>query len=402
MSRRNKYDRFIILIIATLAFGTIQIGVISQGVIVGLLCFPSVFKEVLISVKKASISSIILLIICWFLYALMSIVWTIDAKHGSVDIWLLFFNMVIFSAIFFFSKKANKPMQSIMVGWILLVAITLPVAIWEITSGNHLPWGSFNEDASNNFMGAKRIYAAVTFANLNTYVTVLCAALPLILSSTCILKYKIIPIVVSFSTIIIVLINASRGGLLCIIIDVLFFIIFYWKLKFKYKFFVSLLLIGGIVIFIIDYVDIIIEQLAFRLVNSDSLFEDASRSEVWTIGLHLIRNSIGFGYGVGAMDEAYFSTGHSLGYAHNMVLELLIQYGVIIGIYFLFSISKALFQICRSPVVYVRLYGYQTLASFIPLMIIDNSYLVRPYFWVYAATIISINAMNNKEKVRMI
>ncbi len=391
MHSKNKYDWYIIIIIATMALGTIQLGVISQSVIVGLLCLPSVLKEIHTSLVRQRSKSIVLFIFCWFIWMLLSLFWTIDTNYGYIDLWISFFNMVTFLALYRFSTRANSPIYSLMQGWTLLVALTLPVAIWEFSTGQHLQWGTFNEDSAENFYGTQsRMYAAVTFTNLNTYVTILCSALPIILSSTCYVKYKLFPAIISFITLIVVLMNASRGGMLCIMIDLVIFTIFYKQIHFKYKLQVTLLLIFSLGFFIVNYIDIVLEQLLLRLIESESFFNDDTRLKVLLVGLELVIESLGFGYGVGSMNEAYYSTGQMMGYSHNMVVELFLQYGIVIGVCFLFFIANALIKICRNTNLAVKIYGWLTMGSFIPLMIIDDSYLVRPYFWIYVATLISI------------
>ncbi len=398
MHGRNKYDWYIIFIIASVALGNIQISILSQNIVVGLLLLPPVLVEIFRSIKQEKFKPIVQFLLFWFIYALFSVIWTRDSLHGFIDLYTLFFNIVICLAIYIYADRARYPVNSFMIGWITLIAITLPVALWEINTGQHLPWGNFNEDASENFFGEKsRIYAAVTFANLNTYVTLLCSALPIILSATCYVKHKLIPMLVAILSMIVILINASRGGLLCVVIDIVIFLMLYSKVQFKYKRLITLLLICCMTYLITNYIETILEQIILRTADSDSLLDGSSRWEVWASGMQLILKSLGFGYGVGAMDEVYITSGIYLGYAHNMVIEVMLQYGIIIAIILLYYFVKSFVGISRCTSIPLRIYAWSAMISFVPLMIIDNAYIVRPFFWAYFATLISIHKSQRKE-----
>lgn len=394
MPRKNIYDWFIIFVIASFVVGTIQVWIFSHHFIVGLMCLPFAFKEIVASFSAMKFRSIVFFVFVWLLYALISMLWTI-APEPENALWGLFWMMVIFLALFHCSFRANFPKRSFAQGWLLLLLLTYPIAFWEIISGEHLAkWGDFNEDSSIALAGGgtqQRVFAAVTYKNLNSYVTLLCMALPMTFAAIVELKHKIYPFVISFVAVCLVLINASRGGLVCLIADFVVLFLFYNKAHFRYKRFVSVLLLGCLLLFVVNFGLLIMEQLIGRLENIDSFTEDAGRWDVLQSGLLLLWDSGGFGWGVGSMVAAYETTGFWLHYAHNFVMEFWVQYGFFLSIPLGLLLLKAVLILTkRKNVVALRLYGCLVLCSFLPVVIIDDSYLSHPYVWGYLATIFSM------------
>ena len=73
---KNIYDYFIILIIVSTIVGTVQVGPISHTFVVGLLCLPFALLEIFSSYKQGQVHSIVLFMVIWILYALISTVWS--------------------------------------------------------------------------------------------------------------------------------------------------------------------------------------------------------------------------------------------------------------------------------------------------------------------------------------
>ena len=141
-AKYNFHDYFIILIIASTIIGTAQIGLISHAFVVGLLCLPLILLEIVSSFRKGKMQPIVLFITIWIVYALLSVTWAPKHEYLLREIWKLSWNIVIF------------------IGALVLMFI-------------------------NNY-----IFAAVTYMNLNSYVTLLCMALPFLVYGTSILQKK--------------------------------------------------------------------------------------------------------------------------------------------------------------------------------------------------------------------
>lgn len=394
MPRKNIYDWFIIFVIASFVFGTVQVWILGQHVVVGLFSLPYAIKEVSSSIRTFRFKPIVFFLLLWFIYASFSILWSI-AVQPIEYLWTLFWVMVIFLALLHCSCHANFPIRSFMQGWLLLLVLTYPIAFWEIISGKHLAkWGDFNAESSIALVDGgtqQRVFAAVTYKNLNSYVTLLCMALPMAFAAIVELKHKIYPFVISFVAACLVLINASRGGFVCIIADIVVLFFFYRQAHFRYKRFVSVLLFGCLLLFVVNFGFLIIEQLIGRLENVDSFTEDAGRWDVLQLGLLLLWDSGGFGWGVGSMVSAYETTGFWLYYAHNMVMEFWVQYGLFLSIPFGWLLLKAVLNLSqKSKFTSLRIYGWLVMCSFLPIIIIDDSYFGHPYVWGFLSTMFSM------------
>lgn len=395
MYKWNKYDRLIIFIIASYIFGTVQFGIITQSVVVGLFCIPYAIREFMQS-KKNECRSISFFFKSWFLYAAISLLWTIDSKGGYPDLWGLGFNMVIFFSLLYATFRAEAPIRSFMTGWLVLLLLTYPVAIWEFTTSNHIAkFGDFNETDAENFFGQMdRRFAAVTYKNLNSYVTLLCMALPVSISSIFYFSKKLIPAIITVVAVVVVLLNASRGGLLCVIADSFVFLFFYNKIRFKHKFLVSIFLFFLIITFVFYFGFIIVQQLSLRLVDED-LMVDANRHDLIICGINLLFQSVGIGYGVGSMQEAYSTMPVFIHYAHNMIVEFLVEYGIFLFIPFVILFYNSLVRLCKSNIFSIKLFGFTVFASIVPCLILDDTYFAHPYVWGWMATIFSISSIIN-------
>ena len=61
-----------------------------------------------------------------------------------------------------------------------------------------------------------------------------------------------------------------------------------------------------------------------------------------------------------------------------MVLEFIMQYGI-----FGLLLLKVWFYLIKSNTMENRMLGFMLLLNFIPLMIIDDTYLTRSFFWLW-------------------
>ena len=183
----------------------------------------------------------------------------------------------------------------------------------------------------------------------------------------------------------ILLINASRGGLLVFGITICVFPFYYRKIEFKNKNIIVSIIFIVLLYVVIENSEIIFSQFLNRFVLSDnvSFSSDNSRMELFNIGINLWYNSYGFGTGIGSMIPCMASMSKSGILAnHNLFIEILMQYGTII---FLLFLSHFLFLLKRirqkktfSPSHFILVTSLLT----IPILSIINSlYLIIPIFY---------------------
>lgn len=383
--------------------GTVQFWILGQHLVMGLFCLPFVLHRLYYDLfQRKRIDYVLFFFLFWLLYAGISLFWTVEEKGGFGSYWILFWNMTILFGLYSFAGKVRNAYESFAYGWMLLLCLTFPIAFWEIISGSHIVnWGDFNADAEMvDFEGniQPRVFAAVTYKNLNSYVTLLCSALPILLSSFFHFegKKRICSLVVSICAILIVLINSSRGGLLCVCINLLIFLFYYQKSKIPFKWIYSISFLFILYCIFILYWDKIFTHILLRLIGDGSstvlsnMFASEGRYSVLFLGIELYINSFGFGWGVGSMPEAYASTRYELHYAHNLIIEVLVQYGFILYVFLcvLYISFKRLFQ---NNNLAIKIYARMTVFSFIPLSIIDDTYMTHPFIWAYFATILVLS-----------
>ena len=250
----------------------------------------------------------------------------------------------------------------------------------------------------------ERIFASTTFANLNTYVSLLCVCLPFMFSAIFVYdRYKWFFFVISIVSIILLLINSSRGGMLVIIIDLFLFLWFYYRSNLQYKSIVSVLVFVIAAYFLGMYGDILFNQLLGRLDSlsnsGSSLFEDSYRGDLIIFGLELSFTSFGIGWGIESMNEAYAKmTPVTIHRAHNFVVEFLIVYGWPLFIVFAYFFIRSLLKIIRHYDLGITYLGYAILCSFLPWMVIDDTFFERKFVWFFLMTIFLLPQIKVEEE----
>ena len=140
-----------------------------------------------------------------------------------------------------------------------------------------------------------------------------------------------------------ILMYGSRGTLLAVAFGVLLCVLFYHQEKMPKKNYVILFILIGLGIFLISDkgVALISDFLSSRGISSrfiDSLlnyttFAETSngRMRIWSTVFDLISTGPFYGYGVFAERNVVYNLGMKWGYSHNIFLEILADFGWLIG-----------------------------------------------------------------------
>lgn len=387
----NYNDSFIILAIISAIMGTTQIGIIGHTFLLGVICLPFALLEIFHACQTGKFKPIVLFMVIWLAYAIISIFWGRSSQDMMRELWNLWWNIIIFLGLYHAGQKAPNAQKSFLTGWRSLICLTLIIAAWEIITDSHLAGvGDFNVDAeiAADRDTQHRIFAAVTYKNLNSYVTLLCMALPFLIHGIFKLPFTWLSISIVFGSICVLLVNASRGGLMCLTIDLFILCIFYKRLHFPNKKIITFFMSIGLALFISLYGVSIAEQSIGRLsaYGLENIMQDAGRWEVWKKGIEFCIESFGFGCGVGSMQQMYKSTGGWLHYSHNFVIEFIIQYGCWLFIPFGIILVKNWKCLIKTNDVNLNILGWMISLSFVPLAIIDDSYLSHSYVWIWLVT----------------
>lgn len=375
----NRYDWYIILIIASIAFG--QIGGAFQIMrIISLLLLPVNIWSV-ITKRYAKISIYFVFAIFWLLYGSIALLWAPDVVNGRYELLYVLLQLNIIYSLVKFSKQTNNPIKSIIMGWCGFLLLTLPIASWKLITNNHfytneLQSSRMDEGLLINGIIDKK-YAAATFGNYNEYITAISFMLPYLFLGILILrrkKQRQLLLLQLLLVSLVILFNASRGGIICLFINVSCFLFYCLRYYRRNRFLIYLLFLASVIL-LFEYKDIVLSQIFERSNTVTGMLEDKGRIMLYIQALELLSDSYYAGVGP-------FGFQAIVGFApHNMWLEILVQYGVLVFIFFIFVLSILLFSLYKLT--------KGTVFSFIPISVtltlsfvsvINSGYLFFP-FW---------------------
>ena len=361
-------------------------------------------------------------LLIWLTYAFFTIVWALDKIAAIREIIFLFMGVsIIFFVVYFLSDEAG--LWNLYKLWILLLIILLPVALWEISTGNHLRASGLYEYQPRK---ALDIYAkfmpSTVFRNPNDFATFLTLSIPFVFTWMRYAKKTIMRIAalgVLFITLYVLLMTYSRTNYIAIILEFAFFFLIILRIKDKARFAVSLGFLG---LFFVAVKPGIIERVLGLFVGQmTSLTSPYSLySGSVFVRVNLIRNSLVFllktcGFGVGAGNAEYwmehFSVYNTQGIlnVHNWWIEIMVNFGLWIFVgYILFymglvrNIYRAYRLSCNN--LHDRIICETLLLSligFFAASISSSSIMtLRPQWFLFAFALAFLNYSRNKASVR--
>lgn len=386
--RNNIYDYIIVLTIISVIFAGELFGAFTPIVLLGFLAsIYSIFvKRIWEHYLIPRCKYLILFFLFFLIYSLGAISWISDRKQYVINVIWTYCFIFDFLLIFYCSLRANKPVKSIVIGWILFTVVNLCCSYWEITTGNHFASGSFNADNQN----ALKIYSAVTYGNYNSFSIVLCLSLVFNLLYMQLynkLKNQIFALLLIICIFVVLLVNTSRGSLLCFI---LFSIPMWYTIRhirgLRYIVLAIVLCLVGYIWY--EYSEIISLIIEERLNSRPDAGEDP-RWKLWKAGLEIANQWWYIGSGPGSMMYEYAKNHIFILYAHNLWIQLLVEYGLLITLIFIFIciklVRKTLFSI--DPI--LKSIGLYFVFCWPVLTIIDEGYM-KVVHWIFFASIFSI------------
>lgn len=401
----NYYDLAIILVISLVSFGVI--GDAFQPIrIITFLLIPFVLAWIVQIEISSRVKKIMLCFLLWYSFLALSMLWTVDFDQGLKELFYYPIHFSLFLLLIALSSKANNPKNSVSLGWILVLVITLPVAIYEIITLNHLPMNVIESGTLTNIGGVliQQKYASVTFGNYNTYVVNLLYCLPFLFSimiKNYNRKYSLLLTIILSISILVIFVNGSRGGIVVSLIYLLFFIYYFNKknkdiVKKIIIIFIFIASVSSVLYLSLDYIDSYFAKFLYRFgLGASELAQDSERLNIINVGLKLLSDSVFIGQGVGSQYVALSNSSVNIPAAHNVFLEVLIQQGVFVFFGFMYLLYKVFFNNCSSLESRYKVVIYSSLFAFIPLSIINSGYLLMPSFWVFLS---SIFIMSNRDK----
>lgn len=337
----NKFDKYLIILIISLGMGDIASPLLLSRIL-AILFLPSMLMHVNKCGYVATTKRIFILLL---IYSLFSLVWTYNFSEGCKAIVYNVIHFTIYFEILVFCRFANNPLESISKGWTFVVFFLSVFAVWEILTGHHLSLAR-ETDQTINLGGVmtNRILATTTFSNYNSFVTLLCFAMPwLFYRLSIVSKYKVNSLVLVLTLILaslVIFIDGSRGGLFSVIVIIGVYICF--SPKGTSTLVTSCLFLGALLFILMRYGEQIFVVLTMKS-EGQGLTSDSSRIEIWKACLIALLNSFGLGAGIGGIKGSIESVSTNIiNVPHNMVIEVLLEYGVVFGILFIGFILRLL------------------------------------------------------------
>jgi len=391
-SKTNFYDKLLIVFITLQIFGVI--GDAFQPIRIFILLFiPFVL---LFFVRNKEISSYYryerLFFVFWILYALITLLWAIIPIQSVKEVLYLALNFFGFFLLIVFSNKALNPQKSIMKGWVFLFILTLPIAFYEFIFDSHLPISFQEEGMILNYGNTiiNRNFASVTYGNLNGYNTILMYMFPFIIGLLFQSKKKIHIIlmwIVVFCFSYIVILNGSRGAVICLIIGFSIFGVFYFKGK---KSLFLTIILFAILLIVLNNSDSIFGLIVGRF--NEQGFSDEGRLLLLISSFDAFIKSGMLGIGAGnfmpTMDSKYQL---ELTAPHNLFLEIGVQYGLLMLMLFIGLFIKLIIKQKSNENKWAKLIIVTAILMFPISSTIDSSYILSVNVWLFLASLFVIS-----------
>lgn len=400
-SRYNKYDLYIFLLIASLVAGNLFGALQVPRVLAILLFFPF-----LSSLHKmgGEMSGIKIWAFLFVLYSFFSCFWTpAGVTEGMIASIYNLTHVVLFLEIIYFSRWAKNPIRSIVYGFLVAFAISAVIAFWELTTDQHLSTSKVDEAIKSNtgYEVYLRYFAAVTFYNLNMYVTFLCFLLPFLFYGISSTQFKtstrIVFVASTVVAAVLILYNGSRGGLLAFAIMAIVYFMFAVVSKKNFSIYIVLFILLFVLV-IYKYGSTIMNTLMMRQAIYVNL-EEETRVNIWANVMRVVNDYYWLGCGADGLASAMKENARgSITLSHNVFLEVLSEYGIVFFIVFL-SFFFSLFKKARRLGDKQRKSCiYQALFAFPVVGIINSAYLTQPVLWAWMA---SLYVFANQSQIRL-
>lgn len=376
--KTNTYDNLLVILIASLVFGYAGGAALSPVNFIELFFLPYLLSNRNLFRKKACVR-LLFFSILWLSYSILSITWASNINRGILTIFMYFFRFLMCFEMLVFSMRANKPLESLSKGWFLAVILTSVIALWEILTDHHL---SIAREASLSTLSldVQRAQASVLFYNPNTYCVFLVMAFPFLAYKLLSEKKKALTITVLLVLFFIVIKNASRGAILSVGIMTLMLLLFFVKNKrFRGYGFVLLALLA---VFFVLFGESLFSAFLFRMETQG--MQDGARFEIWDGAWSTFLKSRGFGVGVGSMTKHLGAlNSYGIEYAHCLLLESLVEGGVILTALVLFVLFRLLKLTVSVHQKTVRIVLWMALITFPVYSIINSEYLRPAFVWSF-------------------
>ncbi len=384
----NRFDWLIVLTITLLIFG--WIGGAIQIIRIFSICMLPITPIFYYHQKDHFIHHINLTGVFLLFYAFcLTVIYNKTYAWSTVSYveWgFLLLNCNLLMSLLLFAQRAVHPQKSIAIGWMIFVLLTGLIGLREIITGTHLPTNSGQQELLEMGYGINGImdktYAAATFGNYNEYVTALCSALPFLtylIYNAQSFKKMTVPLLCLLLASVIIVVNASRGGILCIALCGIVYLFYYKRTSFRYKWLFLSVLCLCIALAIHKWGELLFSQITQRM--AATTFSESGRTRIWQESWQAIRETWGFGGGSGVFVNKFSPVSHSI------ILEILVLYGLP-GLFVFGWLIWKIWIRRKGSLVSTKMVLTMVFIMFIPYSIINSNYLQYAFFWVFLASLL--------------
>lgn len=388
LKRINIYDIFIFLLLFFMAAGEIG-GSMQPSRMLAIAFFPlAIYVAISRHEQFTTYRYEGIFLTFWLLWSILSLHVARNIGESIKDVVYLFVHSILFFEILIFSAAAKQPLHSLVAGWVSMILLTIPVALFEFIYDIHLPMSAQESGSMMNFgyTVMERRFASVTFGNLNSYNQVICYSLPFLLFGILRAKRRwesYICVAIWLILAYLVIRNSSRGALLCFGASGAVFSYYYYRHG-KNKIAFMIVIVLAVIIsstYLASSFDFILERL------SSQGGSDHGRTENILTGLRALADSYLFGIGTGnyfvVMGQEY---GVAIPAPHNLFLETLVVYGIIVFIGFCLLFVH-IFNIAHRGNSITRQFFILCMACLGTSFFIDSAYLNHIPTWAYLASL---------------
>lgn len=376
--KTNIYDKLLVILIVSLVSGYAGGMLFSPVHIVEIAVLPYLFSCKMLF-RKRIFFQLFLFSFIWLSFSVISLFWASEPYRSIATLVMFFFRFLMCFELLAFSMRARKPLESISKGWLVAVLITLVIGLFEIVTDHHLAMAREAELTALSEI-VQRARASVLFYNPNTYSLFLVMAFPFLVYRLFSDNRKWVTIVTMLVLLFVVIRNASRGSILSLGVMTIVTLFYFLKRR-KYRRY-AILSIVLLVILLAFFGQSLFSAFLLRMETQG--MQDGARFDIWAGAWDVFVKSHGLGVGVGSMTAVLGSLNRfGIGYAHCMLLEALVEGGVVLAsliVIFLFRLLKSALSEPQREVKLVLLLSMITY----PIYFIINSEYLRPAFiWCF-------------------
>ncbi len=416
LSRSNLYSFFIWLIIAMLAGGSTVGGNLQPSrlltIFAGLLIIT---HGKLFNFRTLTYKALIAMVMLWTVWGVASLMWTPDFFMGRDEMLLLLLGFITIFTFIHLSWYASEAFTTVRAGWVTACILTIPLAVYELTTNQHLP-NAIEQGDTGGVDSMTLFYAATTFGNRNNYSSFLVMCFPFLLWSfekTKKLMFKLFYLCILAYSVFVIFVNGSRLGMISLALQSLTWLLMQrTSFKSSIRRFIFVLLACAVILFAFQF-----QNISFRKLQSlDEGLQGRNqiiRTNLSLNGLMLFLQSKGLGVGAGGFEKSVltepgmFPT-YNVGPAHNLWIEILANYGLfvwggfvawLIAIYW--SVSKIRKFAKKSKLMELELAMRHTMIlimSFPFCFMMHSSILRWTMLWTVLATIAIMAELGRKQR----